>query len=363
MRSSIKQKRSRKGAILIATLGLILLMTILVVEFLKLSFSELKRLSLEADQDELRAYAYSSLEITLAVLAEIKTLDGGLFTPAQGWGTPLAYAAVEFPEDIKVQVRIEDLSGKVPLSLRTDPTILNTFFEKLGFSSSDANTLTDSLLDWVDEDDNARLNGAESSYYERKDPPYKPTNEPLTNYEELHYIQGFEELFFDENSVPNEAFAKLKDNTTLAGTGPINVNTASPIVLEVLEDVANIDRQSILDKREQYANGSINASEAMLKSNKDLNLAVQEGTSKEKPFYGFNSTLLKVNIRAYHGDNLFELNTLLEASASSASKDKKNNQKSSNKSTNNTSEDAQNKPNAKSSTFTILNLVENAPLD
>jgi len=48
----------------------------------------------------------------------------------------------------------------------------------------------DSILDWIDEDDEARTYGAESAYYMSLEPPYAPKNGPLDTVEELLRVKG-----------------------------------------------------------------------------------------------------------------------------------------------------------------------------
>lgn len=51
--------------------------------------------------------------------------------------------------------------------------------------------LIDALLDWRDEDDEPRPNGAESEYYNLLEPGYYPKNGPLDTIEELLLVKGF----------------------------------------------------------------------------------------------------------------------------------------------------------------------------
>jgi len=50
--------------------------------------------------------------------------------------------------------------------------------------------IADSILDWLDEDDEPREFGAEASYYSSLAPPYAPKNGPLTTLEELLLVRG-----------------------------------------------------------------------------------------------------------------------------------------------------------------------------
>ncbi len=48
----------------------------------------------------------------------------------------------------------------------------------------------DSILDWLDEDDDPRPYGAELDYYSTLPTPYEPTNGPITSVEELLLVKG-----------------------------------------------------------------------------------------------------------------------------------------------------------------------------
>ena len=50
--------------------------------------------------------------------------------------------------------------------------------------------VADSLLDWIDADDEPRESGAESEFYERLEPPLKPANAVPTVVEELLLVRG-----------------------------------------------------------------------------------------------------------------------------------------------------------------------------
>jgi type II secretory pathway component PulK len=50
--------------------------------------------------------------------------------------------------------------------------------------------VADAILDWIDEDDEAREYGAESAYYSTLEPPYAPKNGPLDTVEELLRVRG-----------------------------------------------------------------------------------------------------------------------------------------------------------------------------
>jgi type II secretory pathway component PulK len=50
--------------------------------------------------------------------------------------------------------------------------------------------IVNSMLDWIDADEDARPNGAESDYYSSQSPSYQAKNGPLTSIEELLFVKG-----------------------------------------------------------------------------------------------------------------------------------------------------------------------------
>jgi general secretion pathway protein K len=231
-----------KGAVMFMVLGIVFLMSVLVTLFLELSLKKMREQAVNYVVDDLRPPAYSALEVVLGVLHCFKKVDGGekLTGPAQGWSDPLTYSGIPFDEGLNISVRIEDETGKFPL-LKPDPDCLRDIFMAMGFDISDAETLYNSLQDWMDEDDMTRINGAEKDHYEREDPPYEPPNRPITSYSELRYINGFKEWFFDEEGNPNEKYQLLVKATSLHHQADVNINTAPPEVWAIFSEMDGVD--------------------------------------------------------------------------------------------------------------------------
>jgi len=95
---------------------------------------------------------------------------------------------------------------------------------------------TDAIVDWIDEDDTEYgPNGAEQSYYDTLDPPYRCKNGPLNSVQELLMVRGITpEVFFGN---PDQNIPPLYDLVTVHGNpnGQINANTAPYEVLLALE--------------------------------------------------------------------------------------------------------------------------------
>jgi general secretion pathway protein K len=141
--------------------------------------------------------------------------------------------ALEFPaisvDEGKVDVRIEDDDGKIPLNLLVLPngvdvnkdleTRLRSLVSRLGGRPE----VVDALIDWIDTNsDPTGTEGAEEEYY--KEQGYSCKNGPIDSLDELSMIKGF-----DKDLLVTKKFL---DYVTVTQTdGKINVNTASPEVL------------------------------------------------------------------------------------------------------------------------------------
>lgn len=222
----------RRGSVLVAVLAVILLLSFLVTRFLNEALEDLEYWALFNEPLEMRTLAFSLMEHSLAVIQEVALIDeGALHAPEQGWGDPLAYASFPIPDGWEVNVRIDDESGKLPLNTM-DEALLNRLLEEiLEIDFGTTRELSSTLLDWIDPDDNRRLNGAESNEYLDRDPPYRAANRPLQSLDELRLLEVWEDTFFDEEGRPTALFEQLASMASVRFTGPVNLNQAPPAVL------------------------------------------------------------------------------------------------------------------------------------
>ena len=103
--------------------------------------------------------------------------------------------------------------------------ILNNFFEIVGETSSQAAAdISDSIIDWRDDDDEKGDYGAENSYYQSLDPGYDCKNSSFEVLEELLLVKEMTQGIFD----------KVQNYLTVYGKGKVNINTADLLVLKSL---------------------------------------------------------------------------------------------------------------------------------
>jgi type II secretory pathway component PulK len=124
---------------------------------------------------------------------------------------------------------------------------LMNFSTVLGTPSATAmsSSIVNSILDWIDVDENARDGGAETSYYQGLSPGYRAKNNLFTSVEELLFVQGVTpDLLFgtdrnrnginDENAstfdpgwYPYLTVYSLEPNVTPSGTPKTYINNST----------------------------------------------------------------------------------------------------------------------------------------
>jgi general secretion pathway protein K len=240
---------ARRGGVLIAVLAIIALLSFLVTRFLQEASDALEYRALFNEPPEARAYAFSMLEASLAVLHEVALIDDGkLYAPEQGWSDPIAYCGIQAPNGWSVSVEISDATAKLPLNTIEEKElnrILEQYFE---FDFGITRELSSMLLDWIDSDDSRRLNGAESEDYLDENPPYRAANSPLQSLEELRLLKIWQDEFFDENGRPNETFAQLASIFTVKHRGSVNANSAPLAVFQSLAPEDDFFTENLFDQ-------------------------------------------------------------------------------------------------------------------
>jgi len=234
----------RRGSILLLVLTLIVVVAYTLTRFIERGAVEIQAEGYYVERARLRLRAWSMLETAVATLADVKAIDGALYAPAQGWGDPVAYAGIETPPGLNVRFNFIDESGKLGIN-QLDQGSLFLLFDQMGFDLEESQRMTSALLDWIDEDDETRVDGAESREYSTSEMKQRPANRPLRSLEELYYVMGFRERFFDGRGVPNAAFERLASAVTHLDAQRLNANAASPLALQALAGLDELQVESL----------------------------------------------------------------------------------------------------------------------
>jgi len=134
-----------------------------------------------------------------------------------------------------ITYKIEDEGGKIPINIlakNRDVKKISSLLALAGVKEGGGmDTLAESIIDWVDNDDLHLLNGAENDYYRSLDPPYDCKNGPIDIFEEMLLIQGMTREIFEKLTPLISVFSNTSKD--------FNPNTASCEIYKVwlnLED-------------------------------------------------------------------------------------------------------------------------------
>jgi general secretion pathway protein K len=161
---------------------LIVLWALLLLGTLGLSFAFAMRTEALAARNSLdgaRAYYQARTGINRVIaLISATSLDNVLRVPITGG-----------EEDASYETRIAGEGGKIDINLIPEE-MLKEVLRKGGLSPEEAESIGDSILDWRDEDDVPRANGAETPYYAALSGPVKPRDGKLAAVDELLSVKG-----------------------------------------------------------------------------------------------------------------------------------------------------------------------------
>lgn len=272
-------KRTSHGSVLIVVLFVMIVLSLLTVSFAYRAGLESRSVRHRAITARLKVYADSAMTVATA---RIEADKNDFDHRAEPWGAhrgflnedwlPLTEVRSEnSPLAFEVDYAVIDEEGKLHVTRASSKAM-----EQLGLS----NEQIGSLLDWMDQDDNPRPDGAESSFYTSLKNPYRCKNQPIEHLDELLLVRGFNsddywgedadhdgELDANENdgsisfpldNADGALQSGLVDLLTAYGEGRINLNTTSFAVLDTLPLSKGAARQIESFRRfDRYSAGNI----------------------------------------------------------------------------------------------------------
>jgi len=221
----------RRGSVIIVVLVLITLASLLLGRFMEDNSLELSMATREADRRRLRADAQSELELALAVIAEIRSIDlNKIHAPSQGYDDPHAYAGFPARDGLEVKFEYEDETAKLPLSVLSKNDLIQLLYS-LGMEQRDAERCSDAVVAWESKSYDSIEEEATEAAYQRSTLSFRPARRPIRTFEEFRSIGVAKELFFDEAGRPTPIFQAFKGCVSLYTFPQSNINTASDAVL------------------------------------------------------------------------------------------------------------------------------------
>jgi general secretion pathway protein K len=224
--------KNESGFALVITLIITALLVALTVEFIHEVYVEASLSRSYADGQQAALLADSGVNGGIKLLQTV--LAGQEYSSLlDRWAMPL-----EIGDDRgQLHVEITDESGKLNLNSIVFPNgepnePFYSMFPRLCSELKVSADLRDAAADWIDENDEPRPGGAETTYYQSLPIPYLAKNSALDTFDELRMVNGFDEKTLKILS----PFVTAFNDMTGAPFSKINVNTAPRELLAVLDE-------------------------------------------------------------------------------------------------------------------------------
>jgi general secretion pathway protein K len=218
-----RRRENEKGIALLVTLLILVLVVALVHEVFRIG----------AQSAQTGAYGRDSIRCVLLaeggtgaarIVLRIDARDNRYDTLDEIWSRaalPITLGDGEVRVAIEDEERKIDLNkimgqqGNVPVDQRL--AVFQRLLDTLGIDRA----VADAVVDWLDNDENPLVGGAESAYYLGLPSPYRAKNDLFDTIGELRLVRG----------VTDEVFEKLLPFVTVSSSGMVNINTAPKEVL------------------------------------------------------------------------------------------------------------------------------------
>lgn len=245
---SVKRlSRDDRGVVLILVLCMVVLFTVMVVNFSSDQGIDIELAYNFRDSLQAQYIARAGIEAAMVML---NNDDATYDSTDEDWGgfSDYAVAASAFLDGPVFTGTLVDECSKIDINSlvkegQEEFRILQfkRLFEllEIDISDEDLDDLVNAVVDWLDEDSETTF-GAEDDYYESLDPPYRCKNGPMDCPEEILLVKGMKSEYY----YGTEDYEGIRNYITVGTGGKININTASDIVLMSMTDLFN---QSVVD--------------------------------------------------------------------------------------------------------------------
>ena len=218
MRRSSHIQNNQAGFALVAVLWLIAILSLAAVTTLRV---------ISFDMQVATAKVHGSRAFQLA---EMGIATGS--NPAVERNDPLLHRIDEANnEEVHVAINSEGARFNInSLVFAEDKTLLRSIFIHWGLDIDSAQALSDAFTDWIDEDDEVALNGAEIEDYEKAGRLNQPFNRPFYDIEEMALVMGMDQI---EALRPD-----WRNWFTIWSAGTLDINEADAELISVAAEVA-----------------------------------------------------------------------------------------------------------------------------
>jgi general secretion pathway protein K len=257
--------RNQRGMALLITIMTVALLVAVTVEFHKTTWGKFLAANNFRAGAQLKTIADSGVNIAVAVL-EKDGVENQFDSFLDSWASLASQQFTELFPTGTLQLEVADLSGRLPINSLVVEKVdgkqigdevtaseLRILLFRMLLSGafavdneSEARSIVDAIVDWIDEDDNESEYGAENGHYQSLDKPYSCKNRPLQTVEELLLVKGITPALLFGSP---ETIGLANYLTVFRKDGKINLNTAAPLILNSLDPLMN---EQLVEKIDIY---------------------------------------------------------------------------------------------------------------
>lgn len=293
---------ANKGLALIVVLWVITLLTIMASSF---ALTIQRETTITASlKEKAQAAALAEAGINFAALMLFSN------NVEQRWQANSSLYEIEFAGS-RIRILIADESGKININ-QASKEQLQQLFSSLNVEDALADSLSDAILDWRDQNDLIRLNGAEQAEYEQGGLNYSPRNGPFKSIEEVQMVLGMTPEIYRQLETMLTVYTTNKSVNPLTATREVLLTLPganATLVDEYLLLRAQSERVGEKPVAPEWFSGSVKDSDFyMLISEAMVNASISEKImaviKKGKAKNGSPFTILKWN-EGYSVSTLF----------------------------------------------------------
>jgi general secretion pathway protein K len=214
-----RERLSQRGFVLLVVLSVLGLLAVVAASFAQVARTHMKLAAVASEGAKAEALADAGVHIVILDLVAARGAESAGRRFALD-GSPLACSIGD--EGAVLTLSVRDEAGKVDLNIAT-PALLRALVLGVGLSGREA--AVDAILDYRDQDDDRRINGAERPEYLAAGRPHGPRNGPFLAVEELSSVLGVTQADAD----------RLRPFVTIhSGLPAVDPSVASEALIEVL---------------------------------------------------------------------------------------------------------------------------------
>ena len=215
------QSRQRdKGSALIMVFWLMAILTLFLFTSIRLVSSDVSLVI--SQRQDFRASQLCEMGLSLAANPQVQRYDPML-------------TQFDQIEDEGFSVRIRGEGGRININTilqQQDREFLERIFNFWGMELEQAEELSDTLIDWIDPDDETNINGAENEWYFEQGLETYPFNRPFYDIEEMVLVKGIDYLNF--------AKPGWRNYFTLFSGGQLDLREADSELIQMVAEVSDI---------------------------------------------------------------------------------------------------------------------------